>query len=303
MVLTEAAISLVISTRNRHGFVADAVDSVLRGTDLPDEIVVIDQSDAPHPRFSAPAGGGNAVRYVWTAGRGLSRGRNQGIRAARHDLLAFIDDDVIVEPDWLAMFKRALAASRSRSVLMGRVLEGEAELAGAFAPSVRTADAPAVYRGRVGEDVLMPNCMLVPRAAFEEVGDFDERLGAGARFPSSEDNDFGYRLLEAGYEIVYAPEVVVRHRAWRPPGALVPLRFDYGRGQGAYFAKHFSRRDAYMRQRLWHTVLKYVKRAPRRAFTDPRAAAGDLVFSGAVILGAIEWLVATHPRGAEAPRE
>ena len=295
--LAAAPMSLVISTRNRPAFVAAAVAAVLEGRPQPDEIVVVDQSDRPHATLGDPAATPPCVRYIWSERRGLSRGRNDGIRAARHELLAFIDDDVLVQADWLEAFRQALlAADGPRTVITGRVLEGHPEQPGGFAPSTRSTGEPAVYRGRVGADVLLPNCMLVPRRAFEEVGSFDERLGAGARFPSSEDNDFGYRLLEAGYQIVYAPQVIARHRAWRAPRAAVPLRFDYGRGQGAYYAKHLAWSDRYMARRLWWDVRRHVRRAPRRAFVDARAAAGDVVYALAVVLGALEWLVTVGPR-------
>lgn len=299
-----APVSLVISTRNRHDFVTAAVGSVAGGAERPSEIVIVDQSDRPHPALSAsPPEARCEIRYIWSRRRGLSRGRNEGVRAARHDLLAFLDDDVLVGPGWLSAFRRALAANPVRSILTGRVLEGGQEVRGGFAPSVKASDVPMVYRGRVGEDVLLPNCMLVPRAVFDEVGLFDERLGAGSRFPSSEDNDFGFRALEAGCQIVYVPDAVAYHRAWRSPGAAVPLRFAYGRGQGAYFAKHLSRRDPYMLRRLWRDVVRHARRAPRRATSDVRGAAGDVVYAAAVVLGALEWSLTTRGRAAGAGQE
>lgn len=299
-----APLSLVISTRNRHEFVTAAVSAVAGGSELPSEIVIVDQSDRPHPVLSqAPSDERCEVRYVWSSRRGLSRGRNEGVETARHDLLAFLDDDVLVERDWLSAFRRALAANPKHSILTGRVLEGAHEVQGGFAPSIKPALSPMVYRGRVGEDVLLPNCMLVPRAVFDKVGLFDERLGAGSRFPSSEDNDFGFRALEAGCQIVYVPDAVAYHRAWRSPDAAVPLRFAYGRGQGAYFAKHLSHTDTYMLRRLWRDVVRHARRAPRRATRDVRGAAGDIVYAAAVLLGALEWSLTMRARASDAPQE
>jgi GT2 family glycosyltransferase len=147
------------------------------------------------------------------------------------------------------------------------------------------------YRGRVGEDVLFPSSMAMWRSAFDDVGLFDERLGAGSHFPSSEDNDWGYRLLEAGYTIVYEPEVVAHHRAWRTRDQWVPLRWSYGRGQGAYFAKWLSLRDSYMARRLWRDTIKHARRARQQLLRDRSAAAGDAVYAAAVVLGALEWLL------------
>ena len=235
------------------------------------------------------------LRYQWTTERGLSRGRNAGIRLARGDWLVFIDDDVVVGPDWFGRMLRAALQAGPRAVTTGRVVAGNAERPGAFAPSLSLSDEPALHRGRVGRDVLLPLNMAMHRDVLADVGDFDARLGAGSHFPSSEDNDLGYRVLEAGYMIGYDPSIVVVHRAWRAPGALLPLRWSYGRGQGAYFAKHASLRDRYMLRRLWADVRRHIRRAPRRALAHPRDGAADLVYSAALLAGAAEWLI-TRPR-------
>jgi GT2 family glycosyltransferase len=285
-------VSVVISSRERHSLLADAVAALLDGDAVPDEIVVVDQSARPHPTL--PDLGprrGCRIRYIHTSQRGLSRGRNEGIAAAAGDILAFIDDDVIVSREWLGRIVAALHRAGRRAVVTGRVLPGEAAEPGAFAPATTTRQQRVEYRGRVGEDVLFPNSMAVWRSAFDEVGWFDARLGAGSHFPSSEDNDWGYRLLEAGYTIVYEPDVVAHHRAWRSRAAWVPLRWSYGRGQGAYFAKWLSLRDSYMSRRLWRDTIKHAKRAKQQLWRDRSAAAGDAVYALAVVLGALEWLV------------
>lgn len=285
--------SLIVSTRNRPGLVSAAVDSVLAGDELPSEIVVIDQSDRPHPGLSTGAvPSTTTLCYLWEPARGLSLGRNRGLAAARGEVLVFIDDDVIVPPDWFSRIVGALRAGGSRAVLTGRVVAGAAESPGAFAPSLSLSQEDAVYEGRPGRDVLLPMNMALFRSAVEQIGGFDERLGVGSHFPSSEDNDFGYRLLEAGYRIVHAPDVVVVHRAWRRPGALLPLRWAYGRGQGAYYAKYLSWRDRYMLRRMAWDVGRHLRRAPRRGRHALRDGAADVVYSVAVLVGAVEWLVA-----------
>lgn len=287
---TSPTTSLIISTRGRSEFLSAAVDAVLAGDALPTEIVIVDQSDEPDPRFAAEPTAGERIRYLWSSDRGLSRGRNAGIAAARGEILAFIDDDILVPATWFGSIVAALLEAGPDSVITGRVVSGAPEVPGAFAPSLSLSEAREAYRGRVGRDVLLPMNMAMFRSAFDRIGDFDVRLGVGSHFPSSEDNDLGYRLLEAGYAIVYRPDLVVTHRAWRRPAALLPLRWSYGRGQGAYFAKHASRRDRYMLRRLWWDVSRHLRRAPRRTVRDPRLGAADVVYALAVLAGAAEWL-------------
>lgn len=290
--LASPTISVVISTRDRPDFVTTALDAVLACDPPPTEVVVVDQSAVPHPVLATrlPARG-PSVRYVWPAGQGLSRSRNVGIAAASGELVALLDDDVLVPSDWLGCGVAALREEGPRAIVTGRVEAGPPEVPGAFAPSTKSTTIREVYEGRIWTDVLSSNVVL-PKAAWSQIGGFDERLGVGARFPSSEDNDFGYRLLEAGYRIVYRPDMVVEHRSWRRAGAFVSLRWSYGRGQGAYFAKHLSRNDGYMARRLDHNLRRHLRRGVRRAGQGHlHDALGDLAYSYGVSVGALEWLL------------
>ena len=288
--------SMIISSRDRPQFLDEVVNSIMAGTERPHELIVIDQSQTRNERVAALAAETPGwLRYCRTDERGLSRGRNAGIGLASGDWLFFVDDDVLVPGAWFGQILRAAVDAGPTSVITGRVIAGHEEQPGAFAPSLSLSETGAEHRGRPGRDVLAPLNMAIHRRALAEVGGFDVRLGAGAHFPSSEDNDLGFRLLEAGYTIVYDPAIVVVHRAWRAPGALLPLRWSYGRGQGAYFAKHASLQDGYMLRRLLADWWRHVKRAPRRGLSRPRDGAADLVYSAALLAGAAEWLI-TRPR-------
>lgn len=284
-----AAISLIICTRNRPRLLREAVESVLAGDRRPAEIIVVDQSDAPDARPLADLGTGDCtVRWIPSALRGASRARNLGVSEASSALLAFLDDDMRVEPHWCGAMLEALAAG-SDTVVTGRVLE-EATGHGGFAPSTKASAAGAVYSGRPGRDVLYTGNMAMHRATFDLVGPFDERLGPGTRFPAAEDNDLGFRLLEAGYRIEYCPSAVAWHRAWRAEADRVPLRWAYGRGQGAYYAKHAALRDRYMLGRLGSDLILLMIGLPKRLVRHPRRAAGDIAFGAGLCAGAGRWL-------------
>ncbi len=283
--------SLIICSRNRPRLLAETVASVLRGDDVPDELVIVDQSRAPHPTLAyAPLRSRCRLRYLWSQSVGLSCARNIGIAAAQYPILAFTDDDVLAPPTWFGGLLRAQLAAGPRGVVTGRVVQAE-EAGGDFAPSLKDDMAPTVYEGRPGVDVLWSNNMAMYRAAVDDVGSFDERLGAGGHFPAAEDNDFGFRLLEAGYRIFYVPEALIYHRAWRSGRDYVRLRWAYGRGQGAFFAKHLSLTDRHMLRRLSASVRSHSMNAATRFRRHPRLAYGDAVYTAGLLSGAVEWLV------------
>jgi GT2 family glycosyltransferase len=222
---------------------------------------------------------------------GVGRARNAAINAAQHDILVLTDDDMIVPPTWFGSLIQALLEAGPRSVVTGRVLPTKAETSGGFAPSTRVDMDPAIYEGRIGKDVLFTNNMAMYRSAVNEIGSFDERLGTGARFPAAYDNDFGFRLLEAGYRILYIPEAAAYHRAWRSRRDYFRLCWTYGRGQGGFYAKHVSLRDRYMLRRMVRSILDHLLRFPLRLWRDRRVACGDAIYILGLLSGAGEWLL------------
>jgi GT2 family glycosyltransferase len=131
---------------------------------------------------------------------------------------------------------------------------------------------------------------------------FDERLGAGGPFPGAEDNDFGFRVLEAGYQIVYDPLPTLYHRAWRRMREYVPLHWKYGYGQGAYYAKHIQFHDRYMFQRLRWSVLKHIRLALRLANQDRREAAAHASYAAGMLYGSMKWMITQRVLASSAGR-
>ena len=130
------------------------------------------------------------------------------------------------------------------------------------------------------------------------LGGYDERLGAGGRFASADDNDMGLRLLDAGCEVRHVPEAIVLHRAWRTLRQRIRMRWHYGRGKGAFYAKHMSRSDRYTLRRMRadvHMRVRVILAALPRA---PGTAAGHAVYLTGMLSGAVEW----HVRERRRPR-
>lgn len=282
--------SLLICSRERPQLLLETIESVLNGAQLPAEVVIVDQSASPHPALAVWARPGPALRYIRSATRGLSVARNVAIAASSYGDLVIIDDDMFVERDWFGAMVAALRAEGPRAVITGRVLpDAAANAPGGFVPALATDEQPARYCGRLARDVLAGGHMAARRQVFEEVGGFDARLGAGSRFPAADDNDLGFRLLKAGYEIVYAPQAVVYHRAWRPAREYLTMRWRYGRGKGGFYGKHLPTETRHMGGRITRDIGRRARGLLDRARRDARGAAGDVVYSLGVLVGVMQW--------------
>ncbi|MDX6515367.1 MAG: hypothetical protein QOH73_1033 [Gaiellaceae bacterium] len=291
------SVGVVIGTRGNPELVVAAVDSILAGTVVPDELVVVDQTRPVDPGVRALAEAHEQVRVIDSTSVGLSSARNEGIAATTSDVVAFTDDDVFVDPRWLEEMLAGLERAGPRAAVTGRVVAGPPEVPGGTALSLATGTEPAVYEGLIRRDPLSGNSLAARRQAFDECGLFDERLGPGAPYASADDNDFGYRLLRAGYSIHFLPAAVVVHRAWRAGGSLRKVQRDYGRGQGAFIAKHALSGDAWMRGRFRSATRWWLVRMLRRPLRERGLRGhGELTYLLAFLHAILDWWVHEHRR-------
>jgi glycosyltransferase involved in cell wall biosynthesis len=102
-------VTLLVSSRNRPSLLVDAIDSVLKGSTLPDEIVVVDQSDEANQKLSGlKAPDGVDFRYIKSDTVGISQSRNEAFSHATHPIVVVIDDDCLVGTSWLEVIVRSL---------------------------------------------------------------------------------------------------------------------------------------------------------------------------------------------------
>jgi GT2 family glycosyltransferase len=285
--------TVLICSRDRPSLLLDTIRSVLAGIDVPDELLIVDQSVAENGELAGlDEVRGCRVRYLYSSPTGLSAARNIGLRAARNDVVVMLDDDMLVEDAWFSSLLSGLPDGR-HGVATGRVLAAPPEGPGGAVPpaALLTRETPAVYRGVQPLDVVPGANVAFRRQIVLDLGGYDERLGAGARFGAADDNDMGHRLLLAGCEVRHVPAAVVLHRAWRPRNERFRLRWQYGRGKGAFYAKHVGLGDRHIRRRAAADVRGRLRRAAAAVFTSPRTTAAELWSLAGMLSGALGWVV------------
>lgn len=222
-------VSVVICTRNRPEHLERALTAVQALRPAPAEVLVVDNAPASSATRDVVCRY-PGVRYAHEPRAGLSVARNRGVRETSGELIAFTDDDAEVRPNWLARLSAAFDEPDVMAVtglVLPAALDTEGQLLfenhlGGFGQGYRRQSFDsAFYRAarRYGVPVWRIGAganMAVRRQAFELVGDFDERLGAGAA-GCSEDSEFWYRLLAQGWRCQYEPAAVAvhHHRAER----------------------------------------------------------------------------------------
>jgi cellulose synthase/poly-beta-1,6-N-acetylglucosamine synthase-like glycosyltransferase len=229
--------TVVVCTRNRPEELNRCLEAV-RGLIYPRfEVLVVD--NAPADARTREVADRWGARYTVEPALGLSRARNRGARECATDIVAYLDDDSVPEPEWLGAVVREFADPQVMAVT-GQILplrvETEAErffgLLGGF------------DTGGQGRRVLDRGCagwfevasfggvgnggnMAFRRSAFDLWPGFDERLGAGTWLPGGDEHYAFFALIDRGYRVVYTPLAVVRHAY---PRTLPELQTRYLRG-------------------------------------------------------------------------
>jgi glycosyltransferase involved in cell wall biosynthesis len=227
-------LSVVVATRDRPDQLARCLRALAAALGPDDEVVVVDSASRDdRTRQVATAAGARVARAERP---GTSRARNIGWRCARHDVIAFTDDDVEVSAEWVDAMARSLAVPGRRWVTGWIGVTVEQPGAQEFNPQM-LADAPMrldrAHRGSLGASANLG----AHRSLLDAVGGFDERFGPGTWTSAAEDVELFDRFLAAGVDGYYDPDVRVFHEQWRGRRDAVTLHWRYGKGMGARLAR------------------------------------------------------------------
>jgi GT2 family glycosyltransferase len=177
--------------------------------------------------------------YLFEPRQGKSNALNAGIRQARGDVLAFMDDDVIADPVWLrnltSPFEDPGCAGTGGRILLERSFSPPPWLGCEDPYNVATALAQFDLGDKPFELETAPygTCMAFRKEMFQKYGGFRTDIGPcpGSEI-RGEDVEFGSRLLTAGERILYEPSAVVYHavpEARARKSYLLTWYFDHGR--------------------------------------------------------------------------
>jgi glycosyltransferase involved in cell wall biosynthesis len=218
-------ISILIPTKGRMDGLQDLLGSLSRmdgRESIPHEVVVInnapDETAVESVRELVQAyidREGDRWRHVREPIPGKSRALNRGIALAHGNILAFLDDDVVVDPLWLAtthnFFTETSFDIEQGAIKIPPELADNAEFL-TLLQRYRTIFYLTQSHGD-GDSIKSLNAanLAMRRELFYRTGYFDERLGPGAS-GTSMDSEFGERVKKFGGRLGYEPRSVVYHR-------------------------------------------------------------------------------------------
>ena len=197
----QTTVAAVIPTFNRASLVSRAIDSVMRQTFLPSEIIVVDDgsTDNTEDLISEKY---HSVSYLKTENRGVSAARNIGIKATKSEWIAFLDSD----DEWLPqkLEKQIAKISNQHNYKIIHCEEIWFRNGRRVNPKIKHKK----YGGYIFEKclplcVISPSAVVIHRDIFQELGCFDETL------PACEDYDLWLRICSK-YPVLFVDEPLIK---------------------------------------------------------------------------------------------
>lgn len=259
-VVDPTPVTVVVCTRNRADQMRSCLAGLLAISHPNLEVLIVDNAptdDSTEHVFGDVVGGMPGFRYVRENRPGLSRARNKGLAEATNDIVAFTDDDVTVDQDWVTGLLRGFRAADNVACVTGLVATAALETVAEYYFDARVdwgvSCTPRLYdmgdnrpaeplfpysAGRFGTGANF----AVHAGVLRALGGFDEALGAGTPTEGGEDLDAFVRVLLSGHALAYEPSALVWHRHRSDIDGLRRQMWGYGTGLTAYLAKHLRDR-------------------------------------------------------------
>lgn len=276
------------------------------------EILVIDNASTDK-RTQELVAALPSVRYIHEPKPGLNFARNRALCEATGEVLAFVDDDVVVDRQWLNGLMEAWSENPDAAAFTGQVLpyalETEAQILceqrGGFRKGFEKIRFGQVLPGNTlypcGAGVFGVGCnMAFRRQIVLQLGGFDEALDTGPSLPGGGDHDMFYRVIRAGYTLVYEPKYLVFHEHRRD---YLSLRRQYSRSWGLGFTSYVTKcylSDPSQREKLFRLILwwmKYELRQLLESLLGKHPLSPDIFL--AEFLGGIAGLLGGYPRSCK----
>jgi GT2 family glycosyltransferase len=242
------SVTVAVCTRDRPASLARCLEALKRLDYRGLDILVVDNAPSGPTTERLVRESFSQVRYVQEPRPGLSWARNRAISETQAEIIAFTDDDAVVDPGWVSALADVFVDDANVMAVTGLVvpyeLETEAQILferyGGFGrgfvrrwASSGVSDARWRSYHHTAQFGTGAN-MAFRRAVFEQVGCFDEALGAGTVTQGGEDLEMIFRVLQEGHALVYEPRALVRHSHRRRYSELRTQVTSNGVGFSAY---------------------------------------------------------------------
>lgn len=286
--LQQEPISVVVCTRNRTAYLKNCLPALLNLDYAEYEIIVVDNAPSNEETYEYVST--LPIKYAREMRPGLDWARNKGIKEAKNSIVAFTDDDALVDKQWLQEISKAFANNEVMAVT-GFVAPAELETGAQRLFELGYGGMGHGFKQRVVRSMNLSDTQLIwasnfgvganmafRKEVFEKIGEFDIALDVGTPSCGGGDIEMFHRVVAKGFTLVYQPSMLVWHTHRKDYAGLKKQILDNGKGFGCYLISCYQNKTVgglsilkfLLIDWLYRWILKsLLKRSPKvpRSFT------------------------------------
>ncbi len=201
-------VSVIIPTYNRKDMLLDTLNSLAQQTYPNFEVIIVDDGSADGTQEIAEEVFPFTLRYSRQSNQGATAARNLAARQSQADILVFLDDDILLEPEYLTYIVRE-HVTRQNAIVVGTV-DIQCEETTPLPQTLNAALASSQNSEKLTFTDVYSNNMSIRREAYFEVGMYHDLGFLGSS--SWCDVDLGYRAYQQGFDFRRSIKARCLHR-------------------------------------------------------------------------------------------
>ncbi len=226
-------ISFIIASVDREEQLQQCISSIEKAHEynknIPIEILVVIQKAKQkkdiHIRFK------EITTFYYIDKLGLSVARNFAISKSTGEYLVFLDDDAMVNENFIDVLSKNILIYSDINAFCGRLIDHVQNVP--FSPLF--ANKKVKKLGRLQFQYFMGSAHILSKKVINKIGGYDERFGVGAKYPGGEESDMFFRLIRAREQVIYLPDIIFFHPIPVVPSSYV---YKYSYAFAAVITKH-----------------------------------------------------------------
>lgn len=251
--------TIIISVFNQLKYTKQCIDFLFKNTDPIFEVIIINNGSTDGTKEYLESIKDKVIFINNSQNLGYAKANNQGAEIAKGKYLVFLNNDTIVQKNWLSEMIKLVESDKYIAIVGSKLVypDGNVQSTGVVVSKggfpyelyrKMDIDLPVVNKVREFQSVIGAS-MLVRKDVFLEVGKFDEKF-----INHFEDTDLCYRVRQAGFKVFYCPTSVVIHYGGATEGRWVHYRYNINYFYNKW-TKHYQDDFKYLNQDGYKRVV------------------------------------------------
>lgn len=280
LIIITPMISVLIAAKDRPSQLIACLQAIAANQYTQYEVLVLDQSHTVDIRVKNYVKQHRRFQLFRLPAKGKGYALTQGLTKVKGKIIAFTDDDCLVNSNWLAIISQSFVANRCDAIF-GQVLPYQsAKHKDEICPcTVQFKKKSFVQRPRYHVGIGYGNNMAFKKQTLVEIGSPKSWLGPGSIGANAEDAELILRTLLAGKTILRDPKLIVFHDRWLLPEEMRRQNIVYTQGEAACYGYFAFQGHTFARKVLLRGILSHFRTLKKNLWPRAHSRSGKQILS------------------------